>query len=149
VRGRLAGRVADLGAGWGYLAGEAFRDSPEIAELHLLEAEFSALQCARANVSDPRARFHWTDVIANPGEGGFDAVLCNPPFHSGKSTETSLGAGFIQAARRLLAPKGTAWFVANSHLPYEAVLNAAFARVEPLPRQGGYKIFAASLPRRP
>ena len=60
--GRLKGRVADLGAGWGWLAQAALARCPEIAELDLYEAEALALDAARANVTDPRARFHWTDV---------------------------------------------------------------------------------------
>ena len=62
VAGRLSGRVADLGAGWGWLAGAVLAGSPAIAELDLHEGEALALDAARANVRDPRARFHWTDV---------------------------------------------------------------------------------------
>ena len=50
VAGRLAGRVADLGAGWGWLAQAALAASPAIAELDLYEAEALALDAARANV---------------------------------------------------------------------------------------------------
>ena len=68
--GRLAGRVADLGAGWGWLADAALAACPEIAELDLFEAEALALDAARRNVADPRARFHWTDVARlGPGAG--------------------------------------------------------------------------------
>ena len=35
---------------------------PAITELDLYEAEALALDAARVNVTDPRARFHWTDA---------------------------------------------------------------------------------------
>ena len=67
--GRLSGRVADLGAGWGWLAQAVLAAAPAITELDLHEAEALALDAARANVTDPRARFHWTDVT-RLGAGG-------------------------------------------------------------------------------
>ena len=67
--GRLGGRVADLGAGWGWLARTALERNPGIAALDLHEAELIALDAARTNVPDPRARFHWSDV-ARLGKGG-------------------------------------------------------------------------------
>ena len=45
----MKGRIADLGAGWGWLAAQALT-RPEIRELHLVEAEADALACARLNV---------------------------------------------------------------------------------------------------
>ena len=69
VAGRLSGRVADLGAGWGWLARPRSRTCPAITELDLYEAEALALDAARLNVTDPRARFHWSDV-ARPRHRG-------------------------------------------------------------------------------
>ncbi len=43
----------------------------------------------------------------------------------------------------MLRKGGTAWIVANRHLPYEAELDAAFKRVRMVVDQGGYKIFEA------
>ena len=43
----------------------------------------------------------------------------------------------------LLPLGGVLWMVANRHLPYEAELNAAFARVRPAADKGGYKVFEA------
>ena len=59
----LSGHVADLGAGWGYLSDRALSEHPSIETLHLVEDNAAALECARANVEDPRAEFHWADVL--------------------------------------------------------------------------------------
>ncbi|RMF33674.1 MAG: MFS transporter, partial [Alphaproteobacteria bacterium] len=113
----------------------------------LLEADHAALEAARRNVTDPRARLEWADVTRLGREAGpFDAVVSNPPFHAGRRAEPELGTRFIEAASRLLDRKGTAHFVANRHLPYERVLERCFARLEAEGRPGGYKILTASLP---
>ena len=123
---RLPGRVADLGAGWGHLAAAALaREGVE--ECHLIEAEWDALQAARANVADPRARFHWADATAFAPEAPFDVVIANPPFHRGRAADPEIGRAFLRAAARMLTPRGTLWCVANRHLPYERTLSEVFA----------------------
>ncbi len=149
LEGQLKGRVADLGAGWGWLARRALETCPAITRLDLYEAEALALEAARANVADPRAAFHWSDVAAlGPGVPPYDTVLTNPPFHQGRAAEPDLGAAFIAAAARILKPSGRLLMVANRQLPYEAVLDAAFRQWERLAEDGGYKVIAAERPRR-
>ena len=50
-----AERIVDLGAGWGFLA-RAILARDGVRQLDLVEAEAAALDCARRNVTDPRAR---------------------------------------------------------------------------------------------
>lgn len=147
--GRLRGRVADLGAGWGWLAQQALERAPAIAQIDLYEAEARALDMARENVADTRAGFHWSDVeTLGRGIPPYDAVIANPPFHQGRAAEPVIGAGFIAAAARILKPSGLLLMVANRQLPYEAVLEARFRQWERLAEDGGYKVVAASRPRR-
>ncbi len=142
----LPGRVADLGAGWGWLAAQVLaRDG--VAQLDLIEADHAALTCARENIQDPRARFHWADATRFAPDTPFDAVVMNPPFHSGRAGDPALGAAFIAAAARMLAPQGRLWMVANRHLPYETALTAAFREVAELPGSAAFKLFHARAPR--
>ncbi|MFK7751596.1 MAG: class I SAM-dependent methyltransferase [Sedimentitalea sp.] len=145
---KLGRRVVDLGAGWGYLAACALA-RPGIEQLDLVEADHVALECARANVDDPRARFHWDDAVSWKPDGRADAVLMNPPFHTGRSADPGLGRAFIGAAARLLAPSGTLWMVANRHLPYESTLGEYFAQLRDAGGDGRFKVLAASRPSRP
>lgn len=148
---RLSGRVADLGAGWGYLS-RAILTRPEVTELHLVEADHTVLDLARLGLAhDPRARFHWADATRFPDAQGFDAVVTNPPFHRGRTTDPDLGRAFIRAAARLLRPSGALFLVANRHLPYEAALAEAFAEVADLDpgHRGPFKLIRASRPRPP
>ncbi|MEM6439228.1 MAG: methyltransferase [Pseudomonadota bacterium] len=144
----LQGVVADLGAGWGFLAAAALA-SEAVARIDLIEAEHAALTCARANLDDARATFHWADARSpRLAEGGHDAVICNPPFHEARAAEPALGDAFIASAARLLKPSGALWLVANRHLPYARALDARFAQVEELAGDRRYRIVRAARPRR-
>lgn len=145
---KLPHRVADLGAGWGYLAAEALtRDG--VTELHLVEAEHAALDCARRNVQDPRAVFHWADVTSFRPAEPFDAVIMNPPFHQGRVADPGIGRAFIAAAAAILKPSGRLWLVANRHLPYESDVRAKFRDVTELGGNNRFKILAAAKPVAP
>lgn len=144
----LTGRVADLGAGWGYVAGEILSEQDGIAVMDLIEADHAMLEAAAANIDDPRARFHWADVTRFQPEGLYDAILANPPFHAGRRADPALGRAFIAAASRMLAPRGRFFMVANRHLPYEDALKAAFGTGRLLGELEGYKIYEAAKPKR-
>lgn len=145
---QLSGRVADLGAGWGYVAGEVLAEQEAITTLDLIEADFAMLEAAAANIDDPRARFHWADVTRFQPEAAYDAILANPPFHTGRRADPGLGRAFIAAAARMLSPRGRFFMVANRHLPYEDALKAAFGTGRLLGELEGYKIYEAAKPKR-
>jgi 16S rRNA (guanine1207-N2)-methyltransferase len=143
----VKGVAVDLGAGWGYLSARLLARAPNLREMHLIEADARALACARANVTDPRAQFHWADAT-QPRRGlRADLVVMNPPFHQGRAAQPALGAAFIGAAAAMLSPSGTLWMVANRHLPYEGTLAAAFREVEELAGTPAFKLFRAFGPR--
>jgi 16S rRNA (guanine1207-N2)-methyltransferase len=144
---KLPGRIVDLGAGWGFLA-RAILARDGVRQLDLVEAEAAALDCARRNVTDPRARFHWADAVSFRPDGVIDAVVCNPPFHVTRAAEPGLGAAFIKAAAAMLHPGGTLWLVANRHLPYGAVLTETFREVEDIGGDGAFRLVRASRPVR-
>lgn len=145
--GKLKGRVADLGAGWGYLS-RAILENPKITECHLYEAEAAALECSRQNITDPRAYFHWADATQKPAEAPFDTVICNPPFHTARNADPSLGRAFIASAAGMLAPNGALWLVANRHLPYETALASLFRDVNEVAGDKAFKVLHASRPLR-
>jgi 16S rRNA (guanine1207-N2)-methyltransferase len=144
---QLKGKIIDLGAGWGYLSRHILA-SPAVKSLDLVEADFIALTCAEANVPDPRARFHWADARSFKPAALADHVVMNPPFHTGRNADPALGVAFLQAARRMLAPSGTLWLVANRTLPYDALLRILFRHVEDLGSTPAYRVTRASQPAR-
>lgn len=144
---RLKGKGADLGAGWGWLARQALDSNAAITALALYEAENAALACARRNVTDPRAEFHWADVCTLSGSSDHDFVVMNPPFHQSRKAEPELGRQFIHTAAKLLHPKGTLWMVANRQLAYEAALTAHFHTWDYLEQSSGFKCVRATRPK--
>ncbi|WP_370212989.1 class I SAM-dependent methyltransferase [Roseovarius sp.] len=144
---KLGRDVADLGAGWGYLSSRILQIEG-IETVHLVEAEHDALACARRNLDDARAQFHWQDARIWTPEGRLDAVVMNPPFHTGRTAEPELGRDFIRAAARLLKPSGQLWMVANRHLPYETTLGSCFGDVTLVTGDNRFKIFHARRPSR-
>ena len=142
---KLPARIADLGAGWGWLAAQILA-RPGVEVLHLIEADRAALDCARRNITDPRAAFHWQDATRFRPDVPVDAVIMNPPFHTGRAAEPALGAAFIAAAAAMLVPSGRLWMVANRHLPYEAVLARHFRDADEIGGDGGFKLLMAARP---
>lgn len=143
---KLPARMADLGAGWGYLAAPVLARTG-VKSLDLIEAEALSLACARLNVDGPRVSFVWGDATRHEA-GAYDGVVMNPPFHAGRASDPGLGRVFIQAAARLLAPHGKLWMVANRHLPYEATLTECFRNVDVIGGNGAFKVFHANRPQR-
>lgn len=150
----LAGRVADLGAGWGYLSMHLLRRCPGITALDLYEANARALDPARRNLADvlaartsPACEVHWHDVTAGLPRR-YDAIVSNPPFHIGRADAPQLGRAFIDSAAAALEPHGQAWIVANRHLPYEALLGDRFHSVSTPVQRDGYKVLHARHPKR-
>ncbi|MEW2918081.1 class I SAM-dependent methyltransferase [Ruegeria sp. ANG10] len=144
---KLGARVADLGAGWGYLSAGLLQ-APGLKSLHLVEADHIALTCARTNVTDPRAQFHWADAVTWRAAEPIDTVVMNPPFHTTRNADPALGQGFITSAAKNLTRNGTLWMVANRHLPYEPTLTDTFAHVEEVTGDNRFKVFHATRPLR-
>ena len=143
----LAGRAADLGAGYGYLSVELLSRCPNIAALDVYEAERRALDLARQNLARFAARtpveLHWHDVTAGLPRT-YNVIVMNPPFHAQQRIDRpDIGRRFIAAAALALAPGGSLWLVANRHLPYEAELREGFGAVRAVAQERGYKIIEA------
>jgi 16S rRNA (guanine1207-N2)-methyltransferase len=151
----LCGRVADLGAGYGYLATEVVRRCAGVATIDLYEAERRAEEPARANLAracreagrDVAFAFRWHDVTRGLADR-YDAIVSNPPFHQGRADQPELGRAFIEAAADALQPHGALWLVANRHLAYEATLAARFDTVRIVEVRDGFKVIEARNPQR-
>ena len=142
----LKGRVADFGAGWGYLSMQVLARCPQVASLELYEADARALALAEQNLAGARVpvQCHWHDVAQGVTDR-FDAIVCNPPFHAlGRGDRPDIGRAFIAAAAAALKPGGRLWLVANRHLPYEHALGEGFAQVSTLAQNAGFKIVEAT-----
>jgi 16S rRNA (guanine1207-N2)-methyltransferase len=145
----LAGRAADLGAGYGYLSSELLARCPQIGAIDLYEAQARALAMAKLNLKDARVplEFFWHDVAAGLPRR-YDVILSNPPFHAqGREDRPDIGRRFIFVAAQSLNPGGCFWMVANRHLPYEQTLADCFGEVRTVAQENGFKVIEARKPR--
>ena len=139
---QLSGHGADFGCGIGVLA-KAVLASKAVTALDLIDLDRRAIAAAKRNVEDPRASFHWADVLTLQDLPELDFVVMNPPFHDRGVEDRTLGQTFIRRAHKALRKGGVLWLVANRHMPYEVVLNELFARVTPKGDAGGFKLYEA------
>lgn len=143
----LHGAVADLGAGWGYLSVEIAARCPKAKRIDLYEASHAAAQAAEANMKRlagaTASTTRWLDVTSEDPRERYDAVVMNPPFHTGRSGDPDVGKAMIAGAWRLLKPGGRLLLVANVHLPYEAGLAEKFSASGLSARESGFKILWA------
>jgi 16S rRNA (guanine1207-N2)-methyltransferase len=140
----LHGKVADLGAGWGFLSDAVLKRCPKIARLDLFEADSRALECARKNLAgrECEIHFHWHDVTTGVPET-YDAIVMNPPFHTGQATDVDLGRAFLKTAAAALKRGGKLLLVANRQLPYEAVLESSGLAWRKIAEDKTYKLLFA------
>ncbi len=142
----IRGRVADLGAGWGFLSDQLLQRCPNIDAIDLYEADARALDCAKLNLAGHRERtisYHWHDV-RQPLQGEYHAIVMNPPFHSGQATDVDLGRAFITTAHQALRRGGDLFIVANRQLPYEATLDQVGFRHRLITQSDTFKLLFAS-----
>jgi 16S rRNA (guanine1207-N2)-methyltransferase len=143
--GDLSGKVADFCAGWGYLSAALLLRCPDVLSIDLYEADFSSLEAARRNVKSEAipARFFWRDLLAEPVEDHYDAIIMNPPFHQGRAAEPAIGQKLIALAAKALMRRGVLFLVANKGLPYENALAASFEDYRQIAGDNAFKVFTA------
>ncbi|KAF1709648.1 class I SAM-dependent methyltransferase [Pseudoxanthomonas sacheonensis] len=143
----LAGKGADLGAGYGYLSAEILARGSKVVALDLYEAEARALELAKQNLvafeDKTKLGYRWHDVTTGVPEQ-YDFIVSNPPFHTqSRADRPDVGRRFIAVAAEALKPGERLFLVANRHLPYEAVLNASFGQVRVAGERDGFKVIEA------
>lgn len=138
----LAGAGMDLCCGYGYLAHRILAACPGISELHLVDADRFALDCAISNTRDARiaVHAHWLDASSESLPANLDWIVLNPPFHRSKSRDIALGQAIAARACQSLRPGGRLTMVANRQLPYERTCRALLTTCDIAEQSEGFKI---------
>ena len=138
----MAGRVLDLGCGWGAVGVALGKKQPAL-EIVMTDINRRAVELARRNLDANGVR---AEVVQGDGfenvTGEFDAILTNPPIRAGKAVIY----GLFARARVFLKPGGALYVVirkqqgAPSALKY---LKEIFAEAEVIDRSGGFHVIRA------
>lgn len=76
--------------------------------------------------------------------GSFDAILCNPPFHSGIGTDYSFIERFARSARAHLNRDGSVYVVANAFLSYKDVLEKHIGPTETIAENSKFRVYRST-----
>lgn len=139
---QLAGRVLDLGCGYGpigILAGRTKR-----LDLTMVDVNPRAIELAKANAL---AHGVEADILVSDGfqklTGPFDYILLNPPIRAGKAVIYQL----FTDAYNYLAPGGQLVIVMRKKQGADSAkkkLQSIFGAVETIDRSGGYHVITAA-----
>ncbi len=141
---RLHGKLADLGAGYGYLAAQMIARAEPVSSVDCYEACYRSIQLCQQNLQSAQlpTQFFWHDVTSGL-QDQYDCIVSNPPFHQSRADRPDLGLQFLRVASQHLQAAGRLYIVANQHLPYEATLKQHFKQVSMLAVRDGFKVIEA------
>ena len=140
----VTGRVLDFACGNGVIGLALLAREPAL-DLALLDASALALEAARRSLrlNGLQARVLASDGLAE-GDGAFDWIVSNPPFHRGVDNDLDIAAGFFDRAGTVLRHGGRIVVVFNRHLPYEHWARERFRSVERLAQSRVFTVIQAS-----
>jgi 16S rRNA (guanine1207-N2)-methyltransferase len=134
-------RVLDIGCGYGPLGlAAALRGA---RQSDMLDVSLPAIAAARENIARlnlSQASAEVSDALEAAAGRSYDLIISNPPFHAGKSVDTTMATAFIAQARALLARGGRLLLVANQFLPYERQIATHFDKITRVATDGSYKV---------
>ena len=135
--------LLDLGCGYGFLSCAAAQQG--LTKITATDNNAAALKACKVNFD--ALEVDGTVLAGDAGcqiEERFDAIICNPPFHQGFNIDSELTAKFLNASKRLLAPRGRALFVVNNFIPLEKKAQDYFPRVREVARSNSFKLIMVS-----
>ena len=141
-----AGRILDLGAGYGPIGIAVAKARPDLA-VHLAEVNERAAELARENAALNGVR----NVTVHVGDGfsalpqgvRFAAILTNPPYRAGKAVVYA----WVDQSPEWLEPGGHLICVGQTKQGVKSLaahMKAVFGNVRELEKGGGYRVVAST-----
>lgn len=116
----------------------------EPAPIDAVDVQSQAVICTRATYQRNQTL---GDVLASDGLAAvtrkYRAIVTNPPFHAGVRTDTTMTEQFLRQAAAHLQPGGELRLVANSFLPYEALIRRTIGPVTRLAGDKRFTVYSA------
>lgn len=136
---KSAGSVLDLGCGYGYLL--LATAALHFSKRHATDNNAAAVDAAKASFARAGLSVEVTlDDCGAQLTGGYDWILCNPPFHQGFATSNALAEKFLSQIKTLLSAQGKALVVVNQFIPVERIAQGKFKHVETVLNEHGFKV---------
>ncbi|MCK7543406.1 class I SAM-dependent methyltransferase [Marinobacter bryozoorum] len=140
----VGGPVLDFACGAGVIGAWLQARSPGQGPVDGVDVQAQAVFCARQTYDRNNAN---GTIVASDGLpedlGLYQAVVTNPPFHSGVRTDTSMTEAFLEQVRRHLQPGGELRLVANRFLPYRGLIEASIGPCKVLSEDRRYTVYQA------
>ncbi|WP_051207209.1 class I SAM-dependent methyltransferase [Saccharospirillum impatiens] len=142
----LKGHCLDFGCGSGVIAQTLLSQSDTVT-VTALDIDWLAVRSCEKNLArvatEDRYRVIWSDGLAQLDRTRFNAIITNPPFHTGIRTHYEASEQLFRASADWLVSGGTLWWVANEFLDYQSCLPATVGMVEEMAHGRGFKVYRA------
>ena len=143
IDGLPRGHLLDFGCGAGVVGASLKRRYPD-NQLTLLDVDAFATASSRLTLA---ANGLEACVITGDGIDAaplhLDAIISNPPFHSGVHTSYHAAENLLEKSSQHLKKGGELRLVANSFLRYQPLIEGAFGRCQTVAEGRGFKIYRA------
>lgn len=136
------GRMLDFACGAGVIAAHLTEQATEV-----MACDVSPLALAASKLTLNSQSSKVTLCLADgiPSDAGqFDAIVSNPPFHTGQKTDYHIAHQFIRDAKQHLKTSGVFQIVANRFLPWPEVIQSVFGHCDTVADDGRYRIYRAA-----
>ncbi|MCO7188788.1 MULTISPECIES: methyltransferase [unclassified Pseudoalteromonas] len=139
------GNMLDFGCGAGIIATFVLNQSPRI-RFSCLDVNALALYACEQTV---RLNGHKVELVLSDGlkqlKGRFDAIISNPPFHTGIKTDYDIAEEFINSATMHMNKGAQLHIVANSFLKYPPLIEARFGHCNTQIKNTKFAVYRAIL----
>jgi 16S rRNA (guanine1207-N2)-methyltransferase len=142
----MKGHCLDFGCGSGVVSLSLFKQNPELS-VTAVDIDWLAVRSTDENLSHivapDRYNVVWSDGLAQLDRTRFNAIVTNPPFHTGIRTHYESTERLFKTCADWLVSGGTLWWVANEFLDYQSCLPPTVGMVEEMAHGRGFKVFRA------
>ncbi len=137
----LSGKVLDFGCGAGVIGCVLKQTYPDI-DIELCDINAYALLSTQETLlaNGLEGKVFASDIYSNISDN-YQAIVSNPPFHSGLDTNYTAAETLLGQAPEHLSANGELLIVANSFLKYQPILENAFGHYEVLNKTSKFTIY--------
>ncbi|QPB84595.1 methyltransferase [Pseudoalteromonas rubra] len=139
------GNMLDFGCGAGIIATFVLNQSPKV-RFSCLDVNALALYACEQTL---RLNGHEAELVLSDGlrqlKGRFDAIISNPPFHTGIKTDYDIAEGFIKGVTEHMGKGSQLHIVANSFLKYPPLIEACFGQCDTLIKNTKFAVYRARI----